>query len=123
VASLAKEVIWIMDESKLVDHIGAFHLPVEVAQYGSKQAFEKMEAFGFHPEIRIRDGKRFVTDNGNYIIDLHLGAGFDIQDVREKIDGIVGVLEHGLFLNMSRRIIVGKSDGTVMVRENPNPAK
>ena len=46
VATLAKEVIWIMDESKLVDHIGAFHLPVEIAQYGSKQAMARMEGYG-----------------------------------------------------------------------------
>ena len=64
-----------------------------------------------------------MTDNGNYIIDLHLGAGFDIQDVKEKVSGIVGVLEHGLFLNFCKRIIVGKSNGEVMIKENPNPAK
>jgi ribose 5-phosphate isomerase A len=123
VATLAKEVIWIMDESKLVDHIGAFHLPIEVAKYGSKQAFEKMDAYGWKPVMRERDGELFVTDNGNYIIDLHLGAGFDIQDVKEKVSGIVGVLEHGLFLNFCKRIIVGKSNGEVMIKENPNPAK
>lgn len=42
VATLADEVVWIMDDSKLVEHIGAFHLPVEIAQYGSKQAMAKM---------------------------------------------------------------------------------
>lgn len=120
VATLADEVIWIMDESKLVDKIGDFHLPIEVAQYGSKQAFAKMEAFGWNPVMRERDGKLFVTDNGNYIIDLHLGAGFDIEDVREKIGTIVGVLEHGLFLKMCKRMIVGHSDGSVEVIENPN---
>ncbi|HIY12867.1 MAG TPA: ribose-5-phosphate isomerase RpiA [Candidatus Agathobaculum merdipullorum] len=119
VATLAKEVIWIMDESKLVDKIGAFHLPVEIAQYGSKQAMAKMEEYGFHPVLRVRDGKTFVTDNGNFIADLHLGAGFDIEDVREKISGIVGVLEHGLFLNMCKRIIVGCASGEVKVIENP----
>ena len=119
VATLAKEVIWIMDESKLVDKIGAFHLPVEIAQYGSKQAMAKMEEYGFHPVLRVRDDKTFVTDNGNFIADLHLGAGFDIEDVREKISGIVGVLEHGLFLNMCKRMIVGCASGEVKVIENP----
>ena len=105
VASMAKEVIWIMDESKLVDKIGAFHLPVEIAQYGSKQAMERMT---------------FVTDNGNFIADLHLGAGFDIQDVYSKLTGMLGVLEHGLFLNMCKRMIVGHSNGEVQVIENPS---
>ncbi len=115
VATLAKEVIWIMDDSKLVEKIGDFHLPVEVAKYGSKQAFEKMDGFGWNPVIRQKDGANFVTDNGNFIIDLHLGAGFDIQDVKEKLGTIVGVLEHGLFLNMCKRIIVGTPDGLKIV--------
>lgn len=120
VASMADEVIWIMDDSKLVEKIGAFHLPVEIAQYGSKQAMAKMEAYGWNPVLRVRDGKTFVTDNGNYIADLHLGAGFDIEDVYKKLSGMLGVLEHGLFLNMCKRIIVGTDEGAVITE---NPAK
>lgn len=118
VATLASEVIWIMDESKLVDHIGAFHLPIEVAKYGSRQAFDVMNGYGWNPVFREKDGERFISDNGNYIIDLHMGAGFDIQDVKEKLSGIVGILEHGLFLNLCNRMIVGKSNGEVLIREN-----
>ena len=118
VATLADEVIWIMDDSKLVEHIGAFHLPVEIAQYGAKQAMAQMEKYGFNPVLRVRDGKTFVTDNGNYIADLHLGAGFDIADVYSKLSGMLGVLEHGLFLNMCKRIIVGTDEGA-KVTENP----
>ena len=117
---MAKEVIWIMDESKLVDKIGAFHLPVEIAQYGSKQAMERMAGYGWNPVLRVRDGQTFVTDNGNFIADLHLGAGFDIQDVYSKLTGMLGVLEHGLFLNMCKRMIVGHSNGEVQVIENPS---
>ena len=107
-----------MDDSKLVEHIGAFHLPVEIAQYGSKQAMAKMAEYGWNPVLRVRDGKTFVTDNGNFIADLHLGAGFDIEDVYSKLSGMLGVLEHGLFLNMCKRIIVGTDEG-VQVTENP----
>ena len=80
----------------------------------------KMEAYGWKPVLRQRDGKTFVTDNGNYIADLHLGAGFDIADVKAKIGTIIGVLEHGLFLNMCVRMIVGHEDGVEII-ENPNP--
>lgn len=118
VATLADEVVWIMDDSKLVEHIGAFHLPVEIAQYGFKQAMAKMAEYGWNPVLRVRDGKTFVTDNGNFIADLHLGAGFDIEDVYSKLSGMLGVLEHGLFLNMCKRIIVGTDEG-VQVTENP----
>ena len=120
VATLADEVVWIMDDSKLVEHIGAFHLPVEIAQYGSKQAMAKMAGYGWNPVLRVRDGKTFVTDNGNFIADLHLGAGFDIEDVYSKLSGMLGVLEHGLFLNMCKRMIVGCASGEVKVIENPS---
>lgn len=118
VAALADEVIWVMDDSKLVDAIGAFHLPVEIAQYGSKQAMAKMAELGLNPVLRVKDGKTFVTDNGNFIADLHLGAPMDIEDVKAKLATIVGVLEHGLFLNMCKRMIVGTDEG-VKVIENP----
>lgn len=120
VATLADEVIWIMDESKLVDQIGAFHLPVEIAQYGAKQAMAQMAAYGFQPVLRVKDGKTFVTDNGNFIADLHLGAGFDIDDVYGKLTGMLGVLEHGLFRNMCKRMIVGTAAEGVKIIENPN---
>ncbi len=118
VATLAKEIIWVMDESKLVDKIGAFPLPVEIAQYGSRQAIARMEAFGWNPVLRMRDGKIFVTDNGNFIADLPLGAGFDIANVKDNLSTIVGVLEHGLFLDMCARIIVGTKAGECKIIEN-----
>ncbi|WP_087066396.1 ribose-5-phosphate isomerase RpiA [Intestinibacillus massiliensis] len=117
VASSAKEVIWIMDESKLVDAIGSFPLPVEILPYGYTHVLRQMEQAGLHPVLRVKDGKTFVTDNGNYIADLHVGAPMDIADVASKLLGMVGVLETGLFLNMCKRIIVGTDDG-VKVIEN-----
>lgn len=119
VASLADEVIWIMDERKLVDAIGAFPLAVETPVYGSHQVFMQMKANGWNPELRIREGQKFITDNGNYIIDLHLEKGFDIRAVKECLDLMTGVLEHGLFVNMCTRIAVGTSNGP-LVKENPS---
>lgn len=118
VADISKEVIWVMDESKLVDAIGAFPLAVEIAQYGYKQTMQKMTDFGLKPVLRIRDEKPYITDNGNFIADLQLGAGFDIDDVAKKLTGMVGVLEHGLFLNTCKKIVVGTDNGAI-IKENP----
>ena len=115
VASLAKEVIWIMDESKLVDKLGAFPLPIEILPYGYQIVFKKMEEYGFNPKMRMKDGELFVTDNGNYIVDLHLGVPADIEDVKAKVNGIVGVLETGHFLKMCKRIIVGTDEGVKVI--------
>ncbi len=115
VASAAKEVIWIMDNSKLVDAVGAFPLPIEILPYGYTHVLRQMDALELKPVLRVKDGKTFVTDNGNYIADLHLGAPMNIADVAAKLQGMVGVLETGLFLNMCKRIIVGTDDGIKII--------
>ncbi|RII34093.1 ribose-5-phosphate isomerase RpiA [Clostridium chromiireducens] len=117
VANLANEVIWIMDNSKLVDSIGAFPLPIEVLPYGYTQVIRKLKSYSLNPAIRVKDGNVFISDNGNYIVDLHIGNPMDINDVYDKVSGLTGVLETGLFINMCKRIIVGTDSG-VKVIEN-----
>ena len=115
VASLGKEVIWIMDESKLVDAIGAFPLPIEILPYGYKIVCKQLADFGFNPQMRMNGEELLVTDNGNYIVDLHTGVPADIEDIRTKVNGIVGVLETGQFLKMCSRIIVGGEEGVKVI--------
>lgn len=115
VANLADEVIWIMDDSKLVDSIGAFPLPIEVLPYGYTQIIRKLKEYSFNPIIRMKEGNVFITDNGNYIVDLHIGNPMNINAVRDKINGITGVLETGLFVNMCKRIVVGTESGTKVI--------
>ena len=55
-----------------------------------------MTEAGLNPVIRKKDGEILITDNHNYIADLHLGYGFDIEEVKQKLANIVGVVEHGL---------------------------
>ncbi len=115
VADLAKEVIWIMDESKVVDYLGKFPLPVEILPYGYKVVYQKLKKQGYNPVMRLRDDDLFVTDNGNYIVDLHLGIPVDVEEVKQKLDSIVGVLETGQFLKMCNRIIVGTDSGAKII--------
>lgn len=115
VASLAKEVIWIMDESKLVEALGAFPLPIEVVPYGYTLVFKKMEEYGYNPKMRMNGEELFVTDNGNYIIDLQLGVPADIEGVKEKVNAIVGVVETGQFLKMCKRMVVGTDEGAKVI--------
>ncbi|WP_099467564.1 ribose-5-phosphate isomerase RpiA [Konateibacter massiliensis] len=115
VADFADEVIWIMHESKLVDNIGAFPLPIEVLPYGHTQVIEKLKEYSFSPTIRRKGGNIFITDNGNYIVDLHIGKPMDVNDIYNKVNGIIGVLETGLFINSCKRIIVGTDSGTKII--------
>ncbi|MBS4761110.1 ribose-5-phosphate isomerase RpiA [Carnobacteriaceae bacterium zg-ZUI252] len=117
VATQSKEVIWIVDESKMVDCLGAFPLPVEVVQYGHTHLLRYFEEKGYHPVLRMRDEKVFVTDDGNFIIDLHLKRIDDAVQLQKELNDLVGVVEHGLFLNQTRRVLVGKQN-TVEVIEH-----
>lgn len=118
VASHAKEVIWILDESKLVKTIGNFPLPVEILPYGYRYVLEQLEKASYLPRIRKKEKEFFLTDNGNYIVDLQLKAPLNTNDIMENVMNITGVLELGLFINMCSRIVVGMNDDTVKVIEN-----
>ena len=119
VADIAKEVIWIYDESKDVEKLGKFNLPVEILPFGYSHTVRKLTEAGLNPVIRKKDGEILITDNHNYIADLHLGYGFDIKEVKEKLANIVGVVEHGLFLNMCKLCIKGTPEVAVIIN-NPN---
>ena len=119
VADIAKEVIWIYDESKDVEKLGKFNLQVEILPFGYSHTVRKLTEAGLNPVIRKKDGEILITDNHNYIADLHLGYGFDIEEVKQKLANIVGVVEHGLFLNMCKLCIKGTPGGAVIIN-NPN---
>lgn len=112
VATYSKKNIWIVDESKLVKKLGHFPLPVEVIPYGSQQLLNFFDKKGYAPTFRFDNvGNILVTDGGHYIIDLHLKEIDNPVDFGTYLDHLVGVVEHGLFLNTVSTIIVGKTNG------------
>ena len=97
VATNSNKIVWIVDESKVVDTIGKFPLPVEVIPFGEP----------------VR------TDENNYVVDLHLERIDHPQELAQDLITTVGVVEHGLFLNMVDQVIVGDPNGP-RVMDNPN---
>lgn len=118
VATNSKDCIWIVDESKQVETLGAFKLPVEVVQYGAENLFRHFEKKGYSPAYREKDGQRFVTDQGNFIIDLDLKVIPDAEDLAEELDRTVGVVDHGLFLGMVSKVIVGTPEGPKIISKS-----
>lgn len=112
VATYSKEIIWIVDDSKMVTELGAFPLPVEVVPYGAYQLVQKWQAAGYQPVLR-KDAKEtpIQTDNHNWIIDLHLERIPDPFALATELKTTVGVVEHGLFLNLVTTVIVGHPEG------------
>jgi len=116
VAAASKIFICIADESKLVQVLGTFPLPVEVIPMARSFVARELVKLGGHPEWRVReiDGvmKPVVTDNGNWILDVH---GLKITDpvaVETIINQITGVLTNGLFARRGANILLlATSDG------------
>lgn len=112
VATYSKEIIWIVDESKMVDKLGRFPLPVEVIPYGQEQLFRLFQEKNYHPSFRMESEEVLKqTDSGNSIIDLQLDCIDDPIALANELDSLVGVVEHGLFLSMVNRVIIGKESG------------
>ncbi|GGD00031.1 ribose-5-phosphate isomerase RpiA [Enterococcus wangshanyuanii] len=117
VATYSKKCIWIVDDSKMVNKLGKFPLPVEVVPYGSQQLLRLFEKKGYAPVLRSdSDGRTIVTDGGHYIIDLHLQTIEDPIELGTYLDQLVGVVEHGLFLNIVTTVIVGGPEGPKTIK-------
>lgn len=119
VATPTKEYIWVVDESKMVEKLGAFKLPVEVVQYGAERLFRVFEKAGYNPSFRMKEDQKLITDMGNFIIDLDLKVIEKPFEFAEMLDKTVGVVEHGLFNGMVHKVIVAGKDG-VKVLEAPS---
>jgi ribose 5-phosphate isomerase A len=107
VASASKRFVIVADESKQVEKLGRFPLPVEVIRMAAPLVGDSLRAMGFTPTIRVnRDGSHYITDEGNLILDC---SGLLIEDphaIAAKLDSTVGVVEHGLFLNMANLALI-----------------
>jgi ribose 5-phosphate isomerase A len=112
VASAARKFIVVADSSKIVKHLGKFPLPVEVITMAAPLVAAKLTALKINPAVRHHpDGSEYVTDEGNLILDCACGEILDPQSLAASIRAIVGVVEHGLFLNMADLAIVsGESE-------------
>jgi ribose 5-phosphate isomerase A len=118
VATAAQRMIVIADTSKKVERLGKFPLPIEVVPFGVKATALKIDkacawagARGGKLVIRVRDGKPFVTDNGNLILDCALGAIPDAPKLAAALSSIPGVVDHGLFIGIASLALIAGNGG------------
>lgn len=117
VATYSRHCTWIVDESKVVDHLSGFPLPVEVLRNTCEHLYRKFADENLEPEFRKdADGRRFMTHYGNYIIDLHVDPIPVPAGLALWLDTTVGVVEHGLFLNVADKVIIAHEDGHIETR-------
>ena len=125
VAAASGRMIVIADESKLVEALGAFPLPIEVNPFGeaaTRIAIEKVAAkLGLSGELKLRKSgdDTFMTDGGHHIFDASFGRIPDADALASRLNQIPGVVEHGLFINLaSLAIIAGPAGARVMEPKN-----
>ena len=122
VAAASDRMIVIADESKWVQTLGRFPLPIEVIPFGlgaTRRAIEAVFAEnGVSGEMDIRkakDGHAFVTDGGHWIIDARLGQIPDSPRLAASLNSIPGVVEHGLFIGLARTAVLAGPQGIRVV--------
>jgi len=113
VACATERLVIIVDESKMVQRLGShFAVPLEVVPFGWQATAKALRRLGASPTLRTRPGGApFVTDGGHYILDGGFGPIDDAPLLEQKLSNIVGVVEDGLFLGMTWRVIVGGASG------------
>ena len=118
VASVAKKFIVVADSTKVVPVLGKFPLPVEVFRFALPLVQRKLEALGLNPKLRpARNGEGpWITDERNLILDCYCGAIPDPAKTAAEVRAIIGVVEHGLFLNMATLALVAGENGVEELR-------
>jgi ribose 5-phosphate isomerase A len=122
VAAASDAMIVIADESKWVDALGRFPLPIEIIPFGLKvtqramaRAFAESGVSGQMLLRKGKDGHVFVTDGGHWIVDAHLGRITDAPRLAALLNAIPGVVEHGLFIGLASTVILAGSQGIRIV--------
>jgi ribose 5-phosphate isomerase A len=109
VACSSRQLIIIVDESKLVNRLGSYgEVPVEIVPFGWQSTTRRLTGLGWKPSLRL-DAQRnpYVTDGGHYIVDCSFDPGIALQSKAAQLHGTVGVVEHGIFLGMASEVHVG----------------
>ncbi len=116
-ASSRKEII-VVDEGKVVRQLGTRSpLPVEVIPFGRKFVSDRFSVFGGRPELRVKRGSVFTTDNGNNILDTTFDGIRDPKTLEANLNNLPGVVENGLFLGLADMVIIGHEEGAEIIEK------
>jgi ribose 5-phosphate isomerase A len=106
-ASCSRKLVIIVDPRKLVGTLGGVPVPVEITPFGVAVVSRALATLGGTPVRRLVGGAPYVTDGGNHILDCAFGPIADPDALAARLDGTVGVVEHGLFVEFSPVVVVG----------------
>jgi ribose 5-phosphate isomerase A len=114
VVGAARRFVAVAEERKRVERLGrAFRLPVEVVPFGWPSTRARALQLVEDAVLREDEGRPYVTDEGHYILDCRLPAQGELTALAAALKATLGVVEHGLFLDMADTVLLGRPDGTV----------
>ncbi|MGC8816221.1 MAG: ribose-5-phosphate isomerase RpiA [Candidatus Hadarchaeum sp.] len=117
IAEAARRVAIIVDKSKLVRRLGQrFPVPVEVLPFAKDYTIKKLAALG-SPLLKTKDGAPFVTDNGNYLVEVWFKRISNAAKLEKKINSLPGVIDNGIFTGLADVIFAGHEDGCTVLRD------
>jgi ribose 5-phosphate isomerase A len=119
VISAARRFVVVAETPKRVERLGEhFRLPVEVVRFAWRDTRRRLTPLLPASELRLTsDGQPYVTDEGHFILDCELDAGSEPDMLDSALKRVTGVVEHGLFLGMTSRALLGRPEGGVEVLE------
>jgi ribose 5-phosphate isomerase A len=114
VISAARRFVVVAETPKRVGRLGEHHrLPVEVVRFAWRDTRRRVERLLPDPELRTANGEPYVTDEGHYILDCAIPPDADADALDHHLKDVPGVVEHGLFIGMAERALLGRPDGGV----------
>jgi ribose 5-phosphate isomerase A len=130
VAAASDRMIVIADDSKWVETLGRFPLPIEVIPFAfaaTKRAIARAFAeSGVSGQMVLRkagDGHVFVTDGGHWIVDAHLGRIAGASRLADRLSAVPGVVEHGLFIGLADLAVLASAQGIRVVERHQPQAQ
>lgn len=116
-AYASREMMVIVDETKLVSKLGQRLLPVEIIPFGLQATLQHLHLLGYQGKLRTQsDGSVWITENHNYLYDIQLTSPSELSHEHDRICSIPGVVETGFFSHQPGRVIIGFKDGSVVVQ-------
>ncbi|MDF2644829.1 MAG: ribose 5-phosphate isomerase [Paenibacillus sp.] len=115
----SKRFFVIVDESKQVEHLGQFPLPVEIVPFAANLTMNKLKELGCSTRIRMSNNEAYFTDNGNIIVDCNFEKIVKPIEINKQINLIPGVVDNGLFTRMVSSLVIGYNDGSTRIIDQP----
>jgi len=118
IAQAAKRVVIVVDRTKLVRRLGKiFPVPVEVLPFAKDYTMKRLAELGSRPVLKTKDNAPFVTDNGNYLVEAWFPRITNAAKLEQKINGLPGVIDNGLFAGLADLVYVGHERGCTVLRD------